>query len=57
MATTQMFSLSRFAAKLPVGSADRIWLGPLRAFHAGEKHTEADWWAIINELRTRPVAR
>jgi hypothetical protein len=50
-------ALSRFAARLPLGHADHIWLGPLRVFHGMEKHTIAEWFAMIEEMKSRPVPR
>lgn len=53
----QTLSLHRFAAKLPAGHADRIWLGPLRMLHGAEKHTDIEWRAIIGRLRATPAKR
>jgi hypothetical protein len=53
----QTLSFQRFAQKVPAGAADRIWLGPLRALHGTEKHTEKEWWAIIDVLRNTPAKR
>jgi hypothetical protein len=50
-------ALSRFAARLPLGHADHIWLGPLRVFHGMEKHTIAEWFSMIEEMKSRPVPR
>lgn len=50
-------ALSRFATRLPLGHVDHIWLGPLRVFHGQEKHSVAEWFALIEELKQRPVPR
>lgn len=40
-------SLARFAATVPLGDPDRVMLGLLRAKHATELHTVAEWRALI----------
>lgn len=53
----QILSYQRFAQRVPVGHADRIWLGPLRILHGSEKHTEQEWLAIVEVLRAKPAKR
>jgi hypothetical protein len=49
-------SLDRYGASVPVGSPDRIWLGPLRKFHRVEVHTRTEWEALVAQLKATPVS-
>lgn len=48
-------SLSRFLV-LPSfkGSANEIYAKALGTFHSAEKHTEADWFQVLEALKNRP---
>lgn len=49
-------SLARYGTTVPVGSSDRIWLGPLKQAHGLEVHTRTEWEALIEVLKTKPVS-
>lgn len=53
----QVLSLQRFSQRVPMASAEHIWLGPLRMSHANEKHTENEWRALIKKIAARPAKR
>ena len=49
-------SFARYEASVPKGSPMRAWIGPLRKAHGLEIHTRAEWLALIEELKTRPIS-
>ena len=41
--------------KYEMGHPDEIWLKVLQVNHSGERHTSAEWFAIIDEYRGQPA--
>jgi hypothetical protein len=49
-------SFTRFESSVPAGNPMRAWIGPLRKAHRLEIHTKAEWHALIEKLKTRPIS-
>lgn len=49
-------SYARFSATVPVGSAERIWMGPLRTRYGTELHSKSEWLALVEGLKGKPVS-
>jgi hypothetical protein len=49
-------SFARYEASVSKGSPLRAWIGPLRKAHGLEIHTRAEWAALIEKLKTRPIS-
>lgn len=49
-------SYDRFCATVPVGSDNRIWMGPLRNRYGTELHPKSEWMDLIEKLKGQPVS-
>ena len=49
-------SLARFEASVPLGSQNRLLLAALRRSFQGQVHTQAEWQALIDEIKAQPVS-
>jgi len=56
MADEFKVAFQRFAKTVPLNSPDYVLVnGPVKFFHGMEKHTPAEWKALVEAVRDRPV--